>query len=173
MGGDWHDLGGGLTEGSDASVSLQPLARIDDRRARLGGRLDRRDPDARRHDHHAGGQGAYLDGADLARLRAGRGTHHHRPAVLLQSNDLKQALALLRRRAPMAGCSTPRPNISAKPMCRRSRPRAVGTGAAPPCSPICSTASSDRLDGRRRCSSSTKAGWRSTTRASPASSANG
>jgi type IV secretion/conjugal transfer VirB4 family ATPase len=30
MGGDWHDLGGGLTDGSDASVSLQPLARIDD-----------------------------------------------------------------------------------------------------------------------------------------------
>jgi len=28
MDGDWHDLGGGLTEGSDASVSLQPLARI-------------------------------------------------------------------------------------------------------------------------------------------------
>jgi len=30
MGGDWHDLGGELTEGSVASVSLQPLARIDD-----------------------------------------------------------------------------------------------------------------------------------------------
>ena len=30
MGGDWHDLGGGLTEGSDASVSLQPLAHIHD-----------------------------------------------------------------------------------------------------------------------------------------------
>jgi len=30
MAGDWHDLGGGLTEGSDASVSLQPLARIHD-----------------------------------------------------------------------------------------------------------------------------------------------
>ncbi|MBN9149429.1 MULTISPECIES: conjugal transfer protein TrbE [unclassified Nitrobacter] len=30
MGGDWHDLGGGLTEGSDASVSLQPLAGIHD-----------------------------------------------------------------------------------------------------------------------------------------------
>jgi type IV secretion system protein VirB4 len=28
--GDWHDLGGGLTEGADASVSLQPLARIHD-----------------------------------------------------------------------------------------------------------------------------------------------
>ncbi|MHB0713260.1 conjugal transfer protein TrbE [Roseomonas mucosa] len=30
MGGDWHDLGGGLTEGDESSVSLQPLARIDD-----------------------------------------------------------------------------------------------------------------------------------------------
>jgi type IV secretion system protein VirB4 len=30
MAGDWHDLGGGLTEGSDASVSLQPLAGIHD-----------------------------------------------------------------------------------------------------------------------------------------------
>jgi type IV secretion system protein VirB4 len=30
MGGDWHDLGGGLTEGDDFSVSLQPLSRIHD-----------------------------------------------------------------------------------------------------------------------------------------------
>lgn len=30
MGGDWHDLGGGLTEGSESSVSLQPLAGIHD-----------------------------------------------------------------------------------------------------------------------------------------------
>jgi len=30
MGGDWHDLGGGLSQGNEASVSLQPLARIDD-----------------------------------------------------------------------------------------------------------------------------------------------
>lgn len=28
MGGDWHDLGGDLTDGATASVSLQPLARI-------------------------------------------------------------------------------------------------------------------------------------------------
>jgi type IV secretion/conjugal transfer VirB4 family ATPase len=34
MGGDWHDLGGGLTEGTDSSVSLQPLARIDDTQER-------------------------------------------------------------------------------------------------------------------------------------------
>ena len=30
MGGDWHDLGGNLTEGSETSVSLQPLAGIHD-----------------------------------------------------------------------------------------------------------------------------------------------
>ncbi len=30
MGGDWHDLGGNLSEGADDSVSLQPLARIHD-----------------------------------------------------------------------------------------------------------------------------------------------
>ena len=30
MGGDWHDLGGDLTEGVASSVSLQPLARIHD-----------------------------------------------------------------------------------------------------------------------------------------------
>jgi len=30
MGGDWHDLGGGLSDGSNDSVSLQPLARVDD-----------------------------------------------------------------------------------------------------------------------------------------------
>ncbi|VDC49827.1 conjugal transfer protein TrbE [Brevundimonas mediterranea] len=28
MGGDWHDLGGGLSDGAEESVSLQPLARI-------------------------------------------------------------------------------------------------------------------------------------------------
>ena len=28
MGGDWHDLGGGLTEGDEHSVSLQPLSRL-------------------------------------------------------------------------------------------------------------------------------------------------
>ncbi|MFU0506318.1 conjugal transfer protein TrbE [Pseudaminobacter sp. NGMCC 1.201702] len=30
MGGDWHDLGGDLTEGAESSVSLQPLARVHD-----------------------------------------------------------------------------------------------------------------------------------------------
>ena len=42
-GGDWHDLGGGLTEGR---VRLAAAARAHsrDRRTRLGRRLDRRDP---------------------------------------------------------------------------------------------------------------------------------
>jgi type IV secretion system protein TrbE len=30
MSGDWHDLGGGLSEGAQDSVALQPLAQIDD-----------------------------------------------------------------------------------------------------------------------------------------------
>ncbi|MCV0415114.1 MAG: conjugal transfer protein TrbE [Brevundimonas sp.] len=30
MGGDWHDLGGDLTDGAASSVSLQPLARVHD-----------------------------------------------------------------------------------------------------------------------------------------------
>ncbi len=30
MGGDWHDLGGGLSDSTEDSVALQPLARIDD-----------------------------------------------------------------------------------------------------------------------------------------------
>ncbi|KTS80482.1 conjugal transfer protein TrbE, partial [Pantoea dispersa] len=30
MGGDWHDLGGDLTDGVESSVSLQPLARVHD-----------------------------------------------------------------------------------------------------------------------------------------------
>ena len=34
MGGDWHDLGGSLSAGSEHSVSLQPLAQIDDRSER-------------------------------------------------------------------------------------------------------------------------------------------
>ena len=34
MGGDWHDLGGGLTEAEDVSVSLQPLARVHDTQER-------------------------------------------------------------------------------------------------------------------------------------------
>jgi hypothetical protein len=65
----------------------------------------------------------------------------------------------------MAGCSTPRPNISAAAMCRPSRSRGWSApGRRPPCCPICSIASATGSTVGRRCSSSTKAGWRSTTK---------
>jgi len=68
MGGDWHDLGGGLTEGSDTSVSLQPLARVNDTYER-----------------------AWTALTSLASAPVGERTITGL-AVLLQSNDLKQAL---------------------------------------------------------------------------------
>ena len=42
MGGDWHDLGGALSNDTTEPVALQPLARIDDAAEReLGGGMDR------------------------------------------------------------------------------------------------------------------------------------
>jgi len=38
MGGDWHDLGGALSDGGDKPVALQPLAWIDDASERDGPR---------------------------------------------------------------------------------------------------------------------------------------
>ena len=173
MGGDWHDLGGGLTEGR--FVSLQPLAhRSTIREARLGADwiaaiLMREGvpitPEVK---------GAYLDGADVAGLRAGRNAPSPACAVLLQSNDLKQALRLIAS-AGLWPVARRRGRTSRQ---RDVRPfeteGANRTGAAPAVLPsYLFHRIGDRLDGRRRCSSSMKAGWRSTTRASPASSANG
>ena len=80
MGGDWHDLGGALSEDVAEPVALQPLARIDDAGERawaaewiaaLLAREVRRD--------HARAQGTSLVGADLAQLGSHRGAHDHRP----------------------------------------------------------------------------------------------
>jgi len=91
MGGDWHDLGGGLTEGS--SVSLQPLARIDAATERswsadwIVAILMREgvtvNPDVKEHIWTAltSLASAPIDERTLTGL-----------SVLLQSNDLKQAL---------------------------------------------------------------------------------
>ncbi|WP_281927963.1 conjugal transfer protein TrbE [Roseibium album] len=91
MGGDWHDLGGGLTEGS--SVSLQPLARIDAATERswsadwIVAILVREgvtvNPDVKEHIWTAltSLASAPIDERTLTGL-----------SVLLQSNDLKQAL---------------------------------------------------------------------------------
>ena len=79
MGGDWHDLGGSLTDGAASSVSLQPLARSRDPRARMGSRLGRRHPCPRGRHDHAGGERTSLDSADFAGLCAAPRAHPDRP----------------------------------------------------------------------------------------------
>ncbi|MDY6861251.1 MAG: conjugal transfer protein TrbE, partial [Pseudomonadota bacterium] len=93
MGGDWHDLGGGLSEGSENSVSLQPLARIDEPAERswagdwIAAILAREGvvltPEVKEHIWTA-----------LTSLASAPVTERTITgfAVLLQSNDLKQAL---------------------------------------------------------------------------------
>jgi type IV secretion system protein VirB4 len=93
MGGDWHDLGGGLTDGSDQSVSLQPLARIDDAAERswaadwIAAILAREtitlSPETKEHIWSA-----------LTSLASAPTSEQTMTglSVLLQSNDLKQAL---------------------------------------------------------------------------------
>ncbi|GLQ77457.1 conjugal transfer protein TrbE [Mesorhizobium huakuii] len=93
MGGDWHDLGGHLTEGMDASVSLQPLARVHDTYERAWAAdwivaiLMREGvpitPDAKEHIWAAltSLASAPVEERTITGL-----------SVLLQANDLKQAL---------------------------------------------------------------------------------
>ena len=93
MGGDWHDLGGNLSEGADDSVSLQPLARIHDVPERAWAAdwivsiLTREGititPDVKEHLWSA------LTSLSSAPLQERTITGL---AVLLQSNELKQAL---------------------------------------------------------------------------------
>ena len=93
MGGDWHDLGGGLTEGAETAVSLQPLARIHDVPERAWAAdwivaiLMREgiaiDPQVKEH--------LWSALTSLASAPVGERTITGL-AVLLQSNDLKQAL---------------------------------------------------------------------------------
>ena len=125
MGGDWHDLGGSLSAGSEHSVSLQPLARIDDQAERawaaewvtaiLAKEGVTIDPTAKEHVWSA-----------LTSLASSpvRRAHHHRPrgAAAIDGAEAGAATLLRRRRRP-AGCSTPRPSSSAPLRCRPSRPR--------------------------------------------------
>lgn len=94
MGGDWHDLGQGMHDDSAASVSLQPLARVDDPAERawaaewlaaiLAGEGVAVDPQAKEHLWSAL---TSLAGAP-AQERTLTGL-----MVLLQAQPLKQALA--------------------------------------------------------------------------------
>lgn len=93
MRGDWHDLGGGLTDGSESSVSLQPLARVDDAAERawaagwIGAILARESvaitPEVKEHIWTA------LTSLSTAPVEERTITGL---CVLLQSNNLKQAL---------------------------------------------------------------------------------
>ena len=93
MGGDWHDLGGSLTDGAASSVSLQPLARVHETHERawaadwIAAILAREGvtitPEVKEHLWTAltSLASAPIPERTLTGL-----------AVLLQSNDLKQAL---------------------------------------------------------------------------------
>jgi type IV secretion system protein VirB4 len=83
------------------------------------------------------------------------------------------AASLLHRRRAGAGCSMPRPNISARRRQAFETEGLIGTEAAPAVLAYLFHRIEDRLDGSPTSSSSMRAGSRSTTRASPASSANG
>ncbi|TAJ77800.1 MAG: conjugal transfer protein TrbE [Sphingobium sp.] len=93
MGGDWHDLGGELTDAAETSVSLQPLARIVDVAERAWAAdwivaiLMRENiqitPEVKEH--------LWTALTSLASAPVGERTITGL-AVLLQSNDLKQAL---------------------------------------------------------------------------------
>ncbi|MBR0980700.1 TraM recognition domain-containing protein, partial [Bradyrhizobium diazoefficiens] len=93
MGGDWHDLGGALSDDSATSVTLQPLAAIDDAAERgwaaewIGSILAREGitvtPDAKEH--------LWTALTSLASAPVGERTLTGL-SVLLQSSALKQAL---------------------------------------------------------------------------------
>ena len=150
MGGDWHDLGGGLTEGSDTSVSLQPLARIYDTYERAWAAdwivaiLMREGitivPEAKEH--------IWTALTSLASAPVGERTITGL-SVLLQSNDLKQAL-----RPYCVGGAYGRLLDAEAEHLGRAAVQAfeieglVGTGAAPAVLSYLFHRIGDRLDGR-------------------------
>ena len=150
MGGDWHDLGGELTGGTDASVSLQPLAGIAHTPERawaadwLVAILMREGvtiaPEVKEH--------IWTALTSLASAPAGERTITGL-AVLLQSNDLKQAL-----RPYCVGGAYGRLLDAEAEHLGRAAVQAfeieglVGTGAAPAVLSYLFHRIGDRLDGR-------------------------
>jgi type IV secretion system protein VirB4 len=150
MGGDWHDLGGGLTEGAETTVSLQPLARIHDvpERAwaadwivailmREGVAID---PQVKEH--------LWSALTSLASAPVGERTITGL-AVLLQSNDLKQAL----RPYCVGGAYGRLLDAEAEHLGQASvqafeTEGLIGTGAAPAVLAYLFHRIEDRLDGR-------------------------
>ena len=150
MGGDWHDLGGALTEGEEGAVALQPLARIHDTHERawaadwiiaiLMREGVRATPEVKEHIWTAL---TSLASAPVAeRTLTGL-------AVLLQSSDLKQAL----RPYCVGGAHGRLLDAEAEHLGRSDVQvfeieGLVGTGAAPAVLAYLFHRIGDRLDGR-------------------------
>jgi type IV secretion system protein VirB4 len=150
MGGDWHDLGGGLTEGSDASVSLQPLARIHDTYERAWAAdwivaiLQREHvtvtPEAKEH--------IWTALTSLASAPVGERTITGL-SVLLQSNDLKQALRPFCVGGPYGRLlDAESEHLGSSDVQAFEIEGLVGTGAAPAVLAYLFHRIGDRLDGR-------------------------
>ncbi|MFG1314774.1 conjugal transfer protein TrbE [Xanthobacter autotrophicus] len=150
MGGDWHDLGGGLTEGSDASVSLQPLARIHDTYERAWAAdwivaiLMREGiaitPEVKEH--------IWTALTSLASAPAEERTITGL-AVLLQSNDLKQALRPYCVGGPYGRLlDAEAEHLGSADVQAFEIEGLVGTGAAPAVLAYLFHRIGDRLDGR-------------------------
>ncbi|MQB35457.1 conjugal transfer protein TrbE [Agrobacterium tumefaciens] len=150
MGGDWHDLGGGLTEGSDTSVSLQPLARIHDTYERawaadwIAAILTREGititPEVKEHIWTA------LTSLGTAPVEERTITGL---AVLLQSNDLKQALRPYSVGGPYGRLlDAETEHLGTADVQAFEIEGLVGTGAAPAVLAYLFHCIGDRLDGR-------------------------
>ncbi|OOY28430.1 conjugal transfer protein TrbE [Thioclava sp. L04-15] len=150
MGGDWHDLGGELTDAADTSVSLQPLARIHETSERAWAAdwivaiLTRENiqitPDVKEHIWTAL---TSLASAPLAeRTMTGL-------AVLLQSNDLKQALRAYCVGGPYGRLLDAETEQLGSAVVQAFEIEGlVGTGAAPAVLSYLFHRIGDRLDGR-------------------------
>ncbi|TJW70184.1 MAG: conjugal transfer protein TrbE, partial [Mesorhizobium sp.] len=150
MGGDWHDLGGGLTEGMEASVSLQPLARIDNTYERawaadwivaiLGREGIPINPEAKEH--------IWTALSSLASAPAGERTITGL-SVLLQANNLKQALRSYCIGGPYGRLlDSEAEHLGAAAVQAFEIEGLVGTGAAPATLSYLFHRIGDRLDGR-------------------------
>jgi len=150
MGGDWHDLGGELTDASETSVSLQPLARIHETAERAWAAdwivtiLMRENiqitPDVKEH--------LWTALTSLASAPVAERTITGL-AVLLQSNDLKQALRAYCVGGPYGRLlDAESEHLGSADVQAFEIEGLVGTGAAPAVLSYLFHRIGDRLDGR-------------------------
>jgi type IV secretion system protein VirB4 len=150
MGGDWHDLGGELTDASETSVSLQPLARIHETAERAWAAdwivaiLMRENiqitPEVKEH--------IWTALTSLASAPVGERTITGL-AVLLQSNDLKQALRAYCVGGPYGRLlDAEAEHLGSADVQAFEIEGLVGTGAAPAVLSYLFHRIGDRMDGR-------------------------